>query len=243
MTPKIETLVAKYLADPAVAWSLGSFGAIAEFMWRAEEPAETGRGFRVTAGGGIRIDGPNAMEAVAYTTPSRDPARRRGGIAFCLPAGRCAAGRRTTITEVGADADALRPQDRDAILFDVGLGQLQVDVMVRTKDPETLTLLRAAAGQALFDPAQTLMAHLPRLSPHRVFVTHCGRIEVFSDIPAPDGRSPDGPHTHVLPKLLKTGRTHAANIEIPDGLVPCLYIHLARPDPDHALRTDDEEHA
>ena len=79
------------------------------------------------------------------------------------------------------------------------------------------------------------MHEMLRLSPHRVLVGPCGRIEVYQTIPPVDGRSPDGPHTHVLPKLLRAGRTHAANLPIPDGLVPCLTIHPSRPDPDHAM--------
>ncbi len=60
-----------------------------------------------------------------------------------------------------------------------------------------------------------------QVSPHRVFVTRFGRVEVFQPIPVDGTTSPHGPHTHVLPKLMKTGRTHAANAPIPGRLVPC----------------------
>ncbi len=43
------------------------------------------------------------------------------------------------------------------------------------------------------------------------------------------GRSPEGPHTHLLPKLLQTGQTHAKTVPIPEHLVPCAHIHPPNP--------------
>ena len=66
-------------------------------------------------------------------------------------------------------------------------------------------------------------------NPHRVFLSRLGRVEVFQPIPPPDGKSPDGPHTHVLPGLLRHRRTHAATEPIPDGLVPCAHVYPPHP--------------
>lgn len=228
----LETIIGAHLADPAVAWSLGSFGAVAEFMRKPDEPAEASRGWPlslVTTRGaiGIRVEGD--LASVAYTTPSRHEHRRHSGIAFCMPSDRSRMARRAVVTELGPDVSSLREEDRHTILFDVGLAQMQVDVCVRSGDPRVIERLRAACGRSIFDPAETLMRDMPDLSPHRVFISHAGRIEVFQGIPPMDGKSPDGPHTHVLPKLLAAERTHAANIPIPAGLVPCLYAHLSEP--------------
>jgi hypothetical protein len=62
-----------------------------------------------------------------------------------------------------------------------------------------------------------------------VFLAKVGRIEVYAPIPGPGGTSPEGPHTHVLPKLLRSGRTHAATTPIPAGWVPCAALHPAHP--------------
>ena len=66
-------------------------------------------------------------------------------------------------------------------------------------------------------------------NPHRVFISRIGRIEVYQPIPPASGKSPDGPHTHVLPKLLKSGRTHAATEPIPEGWIPCAHLYPAHP--------------
>jgi hypothetical protein len=78
-----------------------------------------------------------------------------------------------------------------------------------------------------------------------VFVSRLGRIEVYQSIPAPDGASPEGPHTHVLPKLLQLRRTHAATEPIPDGYVPCVHCYPPHPakDADGRPRSFDLSHA
>ena len=136
---------------------------------------------------------------------------------------------RTALTELGPDREALREQHRDATLFDLGLGALQVDVCVRVADADVAAELRSHAGRALFDPGNPAMGVILAANPHRVFVSKLGRIEVYQPIPSPDGNSPTGPHTHVLPKLLHHRRTHAATELVPEGWIPCAHLYPAHP--------------
>jgi hypothetical protein len=78
----------------------------------------------------------------------------------------------------------------------------------------------------VFEAGNPAMSIVVPHSPHRVFISRLGRI------PPPHGRSPEGPHTHVLPKLLQHGRTHAATEQIPDGFVPCAHLYPAHPTKD-----------
>lgn len=226
----VAALLRDALADPGTAWSLGSFGAIAEFMRDPEEPVSPlsdGRLGLATARGAIALEVLPELRPLAYETAFASGWNH--AVALCLPEDRCAMGRRTVVTELGPDEAAARPEDRDAVLFDLGLGLTAVDACVRTRDPEAIACLRAGLGQPLFDLSNPIGPQLVRLSPHRVFLARFGRIEVFSPIPGPAGTSPEGPHTHVLPKLLKGGRTHAATTPIPPGLVPCAAIHPPHP--------------
>src|SRR5262249_7478990 len=59
--------------------------------------------------------------------------------------------------------------------------------------------------------------------------SNVGRVEVFQPIPPPDGKSPEGPHTHVLPKLLAHGRTHPATEPLPSDWVPCAHCYPPHP--------------
>jgi hypothetical protein len=226
----VTTLLREALADPGTAWSFGSFGAIAEFMRDPDEatsPLPDGRMGLATERGAIALAPSPDLRPVAYETAVATGWNH--AVALCLPEASCAMNRRGVVTELGPDRDAARERDRDAILFDLGLGLLAVDACVRTSDPEAIACLRSGVGLPLFDPASPIGRQLVALSPHRVFLARIGRIEVYAPIPGPGGTSPEGPHTHVLPKLLRGGRTHAATTPIPAGWVPCAGIHPAHP--------------
>lgn len=227
-------ILAERLADRDAGWSIGSFGAIAEFHQRADDELLVDRPqelYRVTGKGGIRLDMSALGEAraVAFETLSPRANRWGQGLALCLPEEQAAVTPRAVLSELGPDADALREEDRDAVLFDMGQAQPQVEFCIRTNDPELLAILRKNAGRSVMDPQNPAMAAILRAHPHRIARSKLGRVEVYQMIGGPDtgGVSPDGPHTHVLPKLLRSGRTHSANTPIPQGLVPCAMLHPA----------------
>lgn len=216
-----------WVDDPDAGWSVGTFGALAEFLRDAGEPAAVtrapGRASVVTPRGGIdvRLDGdvvPLAWERRAGDSWSQ-------ALAFCVPAD---GGGRSVITELGPDADALRPEDRDAVLVDLGVGAPHLGACVRTGDAALLAALREVEGRPLAE-AGAAAGLLVEAGPHRVFRTAVARLEVFTPIPPPDGTSPDGPHTHLLPRLLARGRTHTATDPIPAGRAPGATVHLPHP--------------
>ncbi len=137
--------------------------------------------------------------------------------------------RRTVLTELDVDREALQPEHCGSILFDLGLGALHTDLCVRIGDQNTVARLRSHCVRSVFDPANPAMGLLLEANPHRVFISRIGRIEVYQPIPPASGKSPDGPHTHVLPKLLKSGRTHAATEPIPEGWIPCAHFYPGHP--------------
>ena len=228
----VATVIRRHIKDPRSGWGCGSFGAIAEFVRDPGEEAHIDDAEGITAytdRGGIRIDPIPALRPIAYEMTSRDPEAWQHGVALCLPEDDCRMSGRTVVTELRPDHDALRPQDRSAILFDLGLGQLQIDVCVRSSDSDTIAALRAAEGRAFLGHGSTLYFDMAKLSPHRVFLCRFGRVEVYQPIPLPDGKSPDGPHTHVLPKLLAHRRAHAANLPISPGWIPCMTLFPPNP--------------
>lgn len=224
-------LIAEQLAHPDAQWSLGTFGAIAEFMRDADEPAEMAHSEAsisvVTPRGGIRLEARPDLRPIAFETITTSAWSQR--VAFCLAEAQSVMGRRAVLTALGPDRDALRPQDRDAELFDLGLDVLQADCCVRTSDADLIAGLQAQAGRSLFEPGNPAMGLILCHSPHRVFVTRGGRAEVYQAIPLPGGKAPEGPHTHVLPKLLAHRRTHAATEPIPAGWVSCAHLYPAHP--------------
>jgi hypothetical protein len=219
------------LAEAEAGWSVGTFGAIAEFARDVSEPVDLRRSreriVAVTDKGGISIFFDDALRLIASESPTTESWSHR--VALCLPRERCAMSGRTELTEVGPDREALRRRDRNGVLFDLGLGALQIDACIRVDDEPTLDALRPWVGKPLLAAGNDAMGIILRANPHRVFISRVGRVEVFQPIPPPDGKSPDGPHTHVLPKLLAHGRTHAATEPLPDGWIPCAHLYPAHP--------------
>ena len=228
----------EHFARPTSAFSIGSFGAIAEFHRRTDEPVEllTARspgtnppGVETmgvtTARGALRVAVRPEARGVAYETLSRDGRRWQQGVAFCLPEAAGRGGRRSVLTPLGADGDAIRAEDREAQLFDMGLGARNIDFCVRSGDPDLVRLLERHAGESLLSPGHPAAAAVLEASPHRIACSALGRLEVYQAIGRL--RTPEGPHTHLLPKFLRSGRTHSANIPVPQGWLPALMLHPA----------------
>jgi hypothetical protein len=243
----ITGFIRAQLAESGTQWNLGTFGAIAEFLRDTDEPFtlidEPGRLGAFTARGGIGLGDLGDITLFASETAVGQSWGHR--VALCLPVDACAMTRRTVLTEIGPDTKALRESDRAGILFDMGLDRLQVDICIRTEDAALIAVLRAQAGRSLFEPGNPAMGAIIAAGPHRVFIARFGRCEVYQPIPPADGKSPEGPHTHVLPKLLAHGRTHAANELVPEGFVPCAHLVPAHPVKDamgHARPWDEAAH-
>jgi len=227
----IDTL-RRYVRDCDANWSCGSFGAIAEFGRSPHEDAaifEDGLTI-VTGRGGMRLIPIDDIRPIAYELPGRHPETWQHGLALCLPADRCQLAGRERLTELGPDAGALRPEDRSAILFDLGLAIGHAEICIRTADPKAVELLRGGLNRSLLSPeGLPLLREIARLNPHRVFRCSFGRIEVYQPIPDPTDKTPHGPHTHVLPRILALRRTHAATLPIPAGWVPCMTLFPPNP--------------
>jgi hypothetical protein len=224
-------LLAQHISDPDTNWSLGTFGAIAEFVRDPDEPTvlvHTAASLSAaTARGGIRITPNGDIRPIASETAVGEGWNHR--VALCLPRELCAMSGRSVLTEIGPDVEALGKEHRDDILFDLGLDCLQVDCCIRVSDPGVAAQLRTHVGRSLFEPGNQAMGVILAANPHRVFISRLGRVEVFQPIPPAGGTSPQGPHTHVLPKLLGHRRTHAATEPIPEHLVPCAHLYPSHP--------------
>jgi len=227
-------LAAEHLASPASAWSIGTYGVLAEFAHEAGEAAERGRLQLVTARGAIRIEANPAVTALAYEVLSVQPALWHHGVLFGVPEAAAALPARSAIAELGPDRDAVRAGDRDAVLFDLGLGSPAFAFCVRTSDPGLAATLRRAEGAPLLAAGRELAGALVAASPHRVAFSPLARIEVYQPIAPEGGASPTGPHTHLLPRLLRPRQSHSANIRLPAGTVPGLTLYPPHPAKDEA---------
>lgn len=225
MKMELEEFLQVNLATPQTGWSIGVFGALAEFHREPDEPASIKEFEVATVRGAIRLKPLDECRPVAYKPRSAKQADRDFGTALCLPEAAAQMQRRELLTELGPDASAINESDRKAILFDLGLGSPYGIFCVRIpyEDERQIARLRSGLGKSFLGSA--LFDEVVRMSPHRVFMSRLGRIEVYQRIGEHGGATPHGPHTHLLPKLVSRRRTHSANALLPEGLVPRATFH------------------
>ncbi len=222
-----------HLNQRTSSWSIGGYGAIAEFHWLPEDrPGRISEILQVVTGAGaLSLELRDGIIPHAYQTLSRHPDRWLQGFSLCLPWRHARRGARAVLTELGPDRHAIRPGDGGAVLFDLGLGLPHVDACVRSDSPELLKILRACCGQPLLAPGNRVLSALKEASPHRVFISQLGRVEVYQPIgdSAHHPATPLGPHTHVLPRLLRAGRARAEDNDAPAYHRACATLYPKHP--------------
>ena len=213
---RIAELVHGALVDAAGGWSMGVPGALAEFAVVGDERAEvrrSGTGGRtieaVTAGGGIRLT--ITDDSVAYSPGGGGP------ITLAVPRSTLPAPS-LRVRADPADPGALRPEDEKAVLVDLAVGHSAAAFCVRTAEPDLIAALRDVEGRSWQEALDSLGHLLVATSPHRVVTGPLGRIEVYNRIPQEWHVSPEGCHTHLLPRLLMTGRETAEGGDLPPQL-------------------------
>ncbi len=230
----IANMLAGQLDDPGASWSMGSYGAIAEFFQDAGEAingSSSNELTRITLRGGIRIEARRDIGICAYDNSSSDGTARQH-IALCLPEESSRMTSNNVLTELGPDSAALSDDERDNTLFDLGVssigrGCFQLDFCIRTGESSLIDFLREHCGSSIFEHGSPVFGKLMEAQPHRVAITRLGRIEVYQVIGGEqsDDKTPEGPHTHLLPELLRLNLTHSADTPIKDGWVPCAFLY------------------
>lgn len=144
-------------------------------------------------------------------------------IALAVPVGRAFRDRPATLTTLGPDDAALLQRDAGGPRFDLGLGRHAARFTVRCDDALAATLSRAQ-GTRWPDHLSRTGLPLRDASPVRVIETPCLRLEIDAKIPLPDGASPAGPHTHLLPDHIAQGLDTPPTVPMPAGYVATALI-------------------
>ncbi len=227
---KISAVLEQHLNQVSSSFSIGSFGAIAEFHRSSEESIvldNTNQLTMMTQRGAIRLEIPENTHPIAYEAISKNQHRWQQGLAFCLPKAEASMHQRKGLTELGIDQDAIDNTQQDSILFDMGIDAYNIDFCIRTKDKKLIDLLRQSAGLSYEKLTDQLKTEIINTSPCHVVMSKLGRIEIFQAIGKE--KTPQGPHTHLLPKLFSKKITHSANTPIPENFTPCLTLHPGNP--------------
>jgi hypothetical protein len=224
--PALAERLLQTARDPATTFAIGVQGAVAEFMRapgdRATLKADSGRLLIRSRLGALRLNLEPWVRVFRFGPEGGLPDE----VVLAIDRARLTTPAAGALSELGPDRDAVRRQDRSALLFNLGLDRPTIRFCVRTDDPELIAALRGGVGQPWPEVAPALMPLLLERHPHRVVVSPLGRIEVSQPIGLRDGRpeTPVGPHTHLLPELLRTGRDLAPGRDLPAAYAPVASI-------------------
>jgi len=218
-------LVAEHLGNPGTSWSIGVQGALAEFL-HSEAPSYRLDDWTVASDlGAIRVTPVPDATLRAYEEPSAHRESWSHGVAICYPGVAAAGAPNRCLTELGPDTGAIHAEQQREILFDLGLGSPACQFCVRLALGDQIAAMREWLGRPVLD-AQVIDALLS-WQPHRVVVSICGRIEVYQ--PIGTAKTPEGPHTHLIPRLLRPDAVTSANVPLPHGYTAGLLMYPESP--------------
>ena len=233
-SPDARATLVDLLRDPGTGWSLGIPGAIAEFLHgdRDTYDVHAPEDLVVATGrGAIRIHSRPGIRPIAYEAPSKRDDRWRRGLVVALPARAARMTGPKGLADLGPDTGAVRERDRNSALFDLGLPTDRIRACVRTGDRNLAERLRTMSDMSVLAPGGELGRTIVEASPHRIFLSALGRIEVYQPIPRSrdDAHLLDGPHTHLLPGLFG-GEEDAPWVPlVPSTHAVCLQAHPPYP--------------
>jgi predicted Fe-S protein YdhL (DUF1289 family) len=221
-TEEIRDFVVQSLGERLGTWTIGVVGGLAEFASARGAPTQVETLDNVvtarTDGGRLRFVIDDDVRALTFEAASVSLARSRIVLAVKRERGRPAVSDR--LAALGPDGNAVSPGDRTAELFDLGLGRKEARFCVRCASGNAKAVLSRSIGSRFPDNLPQIGPTLLAESPTRVVESALGRIEVSSRIPMPGGTSPPGPHTHLLPYHLATGRAVPAGMDLPRVYLP-----------------------
>ncbi|MGP6085445.1 DUF1289 domain-containing protein [Antarctobacter jejuensis] len=214
--------VAHRLTSGTCKLTAGVWGASAEFTCPSGDDRHAviaeDRLTLTTDHGALRLDAPSYLTAFEIERPDDTPL-----LALAVPQGRAFRDMPRALTPLGSDPDPLLPRDAKGARFDLGLGRRAARFMVRC-DKDLARDLHSCTGVQWPDHLQHLGQPLAMASPVRIVETPCLKVEIDAPIPDPDGTSPVGPHTHLLPDHVAQGLDLPPTVPLPAGYVAVALI-------------------
>jgi predicted Fe-S protein YdhL (DUF1289 family) len=225
----LQAFVKETLRPDGGTWVSGVNGAIAEFCIGAEDDLRVELSDqKITAqtqGGAISLLLQDHVATLAVGSPDSSG---RNIVVLAVPRLLTRRFPGGGLASLGEDIEAIRPHERQATLYDFGLGRAAGAFCMRTGSERLRASLDACLGAEWQQVLGSKGAEILAESPVRVVRNPIGRIEVYNAIPQPGGVSPQGPHTHFLPAQITAGGDVPATMHIPSAYVPCAIYYPPR---------------
>jgi hypothetical protein len=230
-TVNVQSLLEEHLRSSEHSWSIGISGAIGEFMYDENEEIELQVSEDeisvLTERGAMSIKLGADIKCLAYEEMSSCTRSWSQSVVFCIPEEQAKLRGNNVLTDLGIDKNSVNALSRGKQLFDLGLDSEKLQFCIRTDNEEFLKILEENYGRSIFDGDNPVTAAVLEHSPARVVISALGRIEIETRIPTTASETLSGPHTHLLPGLLKAKRD--AGVDLPSGYVEVLSLYPEHP--------------
>jgi len=219
-TEELRNFVLSSLEKSLGTWVMGVVGAVAEFTVVGAAPTHVERiDDTITAytrNGAIKMLINDDVRALNFGISNE---KLRPQMVLAVKRDRVRISSSKSVVELVNDQNPLIKEHARRI-FDLGLGRKEARFCVRVNESASQRALTACSGQSFEDALPKIAGPLIKDSPTRVVETALGKIEVQGQIPNLDGDSPLGPHTHLLPDQLLSGRSLPVGMELPRAYLP-----------------------
>ena len=217
---EIQQFIISSLEKRQGTWVMGVVGAVGEFTVLNNKPLRVACTddaiIAHTQNGAIKMLINDDVRALNFDITNQ---RKKPRIVLAVKRDRGRLPMSECVADLGDDVNPLMKEDAKH-LYDLGLGRKEARFCVRVNGSNSQKVLTKCCGKSFEDALPEFAESLIGDSPTRVVETALGRIEVQGQIPPPNANSPIGPHTHLLPDHLLSGRALPVGMELPRAYLP-----------------------
>lgn len=219
MQPEIKDLIIKSAGNTNSSWAIVRDGVVSEFsIVPGDKPVISFENNVLkidTHRATLCIDFDESITSVVAESGSHGCSPWTQSIYLCIQKQDAKMSSRNRLTHLGHYKEG---QDEGEV-WDLGVGNDTLDACIIVKDEQTSQLLKQKEGKYIIDDPNFLR-QLVTHSPTRLFKSKFAYIIVRQKIPQEGEDELEGPHTHLLPPIIKSGKHF--DVPIPDTMIPII---------------------
>lgn len=217
--PQIKKLLLDAADKTNSSWAIVRDGVVAEFsIVPGDKPIKTfdNNTLKIdTHRATLCINFDDSVKAIVAESGAHGCSPWTQIIYLCIPKDQAKMSCRNKLTYLGNFDNGTDKGD----LWDLGVGTETLDACIVAKDKPTNELLKQNEGKYIIDDPDFLR-ELVIHSPPRLFQTKFAYIIVRQKIPLTEKEELEGPHTHLLPPIIKSKKYF--EVPVPENMIPII---------------------
>ena len=221
MNPDIKNLILESAKKNSTSWAIVRSGIVAEFSIVPGDDIQTSFKDNMlkiqTQRASLSLEFDESISAIVAESGAHGCSPWTQNIYLVIPKDQAQMSCRDKLTFLGN----FKEDSVDGRLWDLGVGNKTIDACIIT-DNDTHLLLKQRESQHILDDPKFLRK-LVQHSPVRLFKSKFATILVKQKIPLSESDEIDGPHTHLLPPIIKKGKQFLS--PIPDTMESIIQVN------------------